>query len=125
MVKNLPAKAGGLGLIPGPGRSHMPWSNQACAPEPGNHIYCSPHVLEPVLCNKRSHSNEKPTHCNKVAGFPGLRQLEKNPHRDEDPAQPKINKYIKLFKKKDDDDVVTIKRMDAADSYLGPKMNKT
>ena len=27
MVKNLPAKAGDMGLIPGLGRSHMPWSN--------------------------------------------------------------------------------------------------
>ena len=25
--KNLPATAGDMGLIPGPGRSHMPWSN--------------------------------------------------------------------------------------------------
>ena len=25
--KNLPASAGGRGLIPGPGRFHMPWSN--------------------------------------------------------------------------------------------------
>ena len=27
VVKNLPANAGDTGLIPGPGRSHMPWSN--------------------------------------------------------------------------------------------------
>ena len=27
VVKNTPAKAGGMGSIPGPGRSHMPWSN--------------------------------------------------------------------------------------------------
>ena len=27
VVKNLPAKTGDTGLIPGPGRSHMPWSN--------------------------------------------------------------------------------------------------
>ena len=27
VVKNLPAKAGDTGLTPGPGRSHMPWSN--------------------------------------------------------------------------------------------------
>ena len=26
-VKNPPANAGDMGLIPGPGRSHMPWSN--------------------------------------------------------------------------------------------------
>ena len=27
VVKNLPANAGNTGLIPGPRRSHMPWSN--------------------------------------------------------------------------------------------------
>ena len=27
VVKNLPANAGDTGLIPGPGRSHMPWIN--------------------------------------------------------------------------------------------------
>ena len=27
VVKNPPANAGDTGLIPGPGRSHMPWSS--------------------------------------------------------------------------------------------------
>ena len=27
VVKNLPANAGNTGSSPGPGRSHMPWSN--------------------------------------------------------------------------------------------------
>ena len=27
VVKKLPANAGNRGSIPGPGRSHMPWSN--------------------------------------------------------------------------------------------------
>ena len=27
VVKNLPANAGDIGLIPGPGRFHMPWNN--------------------------------------------------------------------------------------------------
>ena len=27
VVKNPPANAGDMGLIPGPGRSHVPWSN--------------------------------------------------------------------------------------------------
>ena len=31
VVKSLPANTGDLGSIPDPGRSHMPWSNQACA----------------------------------------------------------------------------------------------
>ena len=33
MVKNPPAKAGDTGLSPGPGRSHMPWSNEAREPQ--------------------------------------------------------------------------------------------
>ena len=33
VVKNPPASAGDTGAIPGPGRSHMPWSNQARAPQ--------------------------------------------------------------------------------------------
>ena len=57
----------------------------ACALEPGSHNYWAhvpqllePTCLEPVLCNRRSHRNEKPM------------------HRDEDPTQPKINsKWLK------------------------------
>ena len=33
VVKNLPANAGDTGLSPGPGRSHMPRSNEAHAPQ--------------------------------------------------------------------------------------------
>ena len=56
----------------------MPWSNEAHAPQLLS--LCSrahepqllspratttePASLEPVLCNKRSHRNEKPTHRN-------------------------------------------------------------
>ena len=48
--------------------SHSYW---ACALEPASHNYwaCMPQLQEPVclesvLCNKRSHRNEKPAHCN-------------------------------------------------------------
>ena len=33
VVKNLPANAGDKGLSPGPGRSHMPQSNEARVPQ--------------------------------------------------------------------------------------------
>ena len=33
VVKNPPANAGDTGSSPGPGRSHMPWSNKAHAPQ--------------------------------------------------------------------------------------------
>ena len=59
VVKNPPASAGDMGSSPGPGRSHMPRSNEARVPQ-----LLKPASLEPVLCNKRSHCNEKPTHHN-------------------------------------------------------------
>ena len=33
VVNSLPARAGNMGSTPGPGRSHMPWSNQARVPQ--------------------------------------------------------------------------------------------
>ena len=33
MVKKLPVNAGDTGSIPDPGRSHMPWSNEAGGPQ--------------------------------------------------------------------------------------------
>ena len=71
VVTNPPANAGDMGLIPGPGRSHMLWSNKARAPQL---LSLRPRArepqllktadLEPVLHNKRSHRNEKHAHCN-------------------------------------------------------------
>ena len=72
VVKNPPANAGHMGWSPGPGRSHMPQSNYVCAPQllRLHSRACEPQLLkpvylEPVLCKKRSHHNEKPVHCNK------------------------------------------------------------
>ena len=64
VVKNPPANAGDTGSIPGPGRSHMPWSNEAREPQLLSSCATTtePMCLEPVLRNKRSHHNEKPTH---------------------------------------------------------------
>ena len=33
VVKNLPANAGDTGSVPDPGRYHMPWGNEAHAPQ--------------------------------------------------------------------------------------------
>ena len=33
------------------------------ATKPVHHNYCA-RILQPMLCNKRSHNNEKPTHRN-------------------------------------------------------------
>ena len=77
VVKNLPANAGDTGSSPGPGRSHMPWSNEARAPQLLN---LRSRAQEPQLLNpcaptteahtprarapqqERSHCNEKPAH---------------------------------------------------------------
>ena len=99
VVKNPPASAGDTGSSPGLGRSHMPQSNKpgrhnywTCTLEPASPNYgaCMPQLLkpmhlEPVLCNK--HHNEKHAHHNQ----------RKPACSNEDPKQPKINKFI--FKK--------------------------
>ena len=78
--KNPPVNAGDTGSSPGPGKFHMPstatkpmrHNYRACVLEPVSHSYWArvpqllkPMRLEPVLCNKRSHCNEKPVYHNK------------------------------------------------------------
>ena len=50
MVENLPANTGDTGSSPGLGRSHMPWSNQARAPQLLSLCSgaCGPQLLKPV-----------------------------------------------------------------------------
>ena len=79
----LPANAGDLDLTPGPGGSHMSWSNYmncsywACALEPKSRKYWGLHTLESMLHNRRSHHSEKPAHPTKEQ--PCSLQLEKSP----------------------------------------------
>ena len=75
MVENPPANAGDTGSIPGLGRSLLPWSNKAHVPQllSLHSRACESQLLslratttearavEPVLRDKRSHHNEKPT----------------------------------------------------------------
>ena len=49
--------AGDMGSVPGPGRFHVLWSNKARAPQ-----LLKSSCLGLVLCNRRSHGNEKPVH---------------------------------------------------------------
>ena len=72
VVKTPPANAGDTGSSSGPGRFHVPRSNQARAPQllSLRSRACEPQLLkpaclEPVFHNKRSHRNEKSVHCNK------------------------------------------------------------
>ena len=101
VVENPPANAGDMGSSSGLGRSHMPWRNWACAPqllslrstarEPQLRM---PACLEPMLRNKRSHCNEKPTHHKKSS--PRSPQLEKARTQQGRPnaAKNKLNKLI-------------------------------
>ena len=59
VVKNLPESEGDMCSISGPGRSHMPGSNETHAPQ-----LLKPALPGSTLCNKRSHYNEKSTHHN-------------------------------------------------------------
>ena len=84
VIRSPPANAGDSGLIPGLGRHHILWSNQAHRPQ----VLTS--ALEPVLCNNRSHRNEEPRHHTQSS--PCLLQLAKSSHSNEDPARPAKNK---------------------------------
>ena len=55
VVKNLPANAGDMGSIPGPGRSHMPRSNGARAPQL---LSLRSRAREPQLLNPRAATTE-------------------------------------------------------------------
>ena len=87
VVKNPPANAGDTGLIPGPGRSHMPRSTEVRAPQ-----LLKPAHLEPLLCNKRSHRKEKPTHCSEEQ--PSLPTTEKAGAQQQRPSTAKNNDLI-------------------------------
>lgn len=81
VINSLPANAADLGLIPGPGGFHTPWSSQAAEPQ----LWA--HSLGPVLRSKRSHWDEKP--LGREARARTL-QLEKHLLSKEDPAQPNV-----------------------------------
>ena len=96
--RNPPANSGDTGLIPGPGRFHMPWSSWACAPQllsPQSRA-CKLQLLKlvclkSVLHLKRSYHSEKLVHCNYTIA-PTLCNQGKPMCISEDSVQPKINK---------------------------------
>ena len=69
VVKNPPANAGDTGSIPGPGISHMPWRNWACAPQLLS--LCS-RAREPQLLSPRATTTEAcaPRACAPQQGKP-------------------------------------------------------
>ena len=85
VVKNLPVNAGDTGSIPELGRSHMLWSSKVCK------LQLLKPAHQPMLCNKRTHCNEKPSN-HKQRGAPAHCNCRKPVCSNEDPAQPNINK---------------------------------
>ena len=67
MVKNPPANVGDTGSIPGPGRSHMPQSNQAHVPQLLSLRSRAqvPQLLKPTHLEP-AHLNEDPMHPKKT-----------------------------------------------------------
>ena len=71
VVKYPPCNARDTGSTPGLERFHMPWNYWTCAPQLQS-LHSGAHKLQPlkpmciesVLCNKRSHHNEKPSPYN-------------------------------------------------------------
>ena len=59
MVKNPPANAGDTGSSPGPGRSHMPWNNEARVLQLLS--LCS-RAHEPQLLSPRATTTEPASH---------------------------------------------------------------
>ena len=103
--RNLPANAGDLGLIPSLGRSHMLGTTMLL-----DHNYWTL-VLEPRNCNYwamcHSYWSLRPwsldstireAHTLQLKSNPCLPQLEKNPCNNEEPAEPKVNKFFFLTK---------------------------
>ena len=80
VVGNLPANAGDTGSSPGLGRSHMPRSNWAREPQ----------LLSLRVWSLCSATGEAHAPRSRVA--PTRRNWRKPSHRNEDLAQPKINK---------------------------------
>ena len=57
VVRNVPANAGDTGSILGPGGPHVLWGSYARVLQ-----LRSPWALGPVLCDRRGHCSERPTH---------------------------------------------------------------
>ena len=87
MVKNPPANAGDMGSSPGPGRSHMPWSNKARMPQL---LSLSSRAREPPLVKPAHHNEEQPP----------LATTRESPHAATKTqcSQKEINKINLFFK---------------------------
>ena len=109
MVKNPPANAGDKSSIPGLGRSHMPRSNEARAPQL---LSLGSRAREPLLLSPCATTTEarvprarapqreatamrSPCTATKSSPPTTHHNQRKPASSNEDPVQPKINKFIK------------------------------
>ena len=89
---------------PWSGKIQMPRSNclchnrWVCVPEPKNHNYWCPRALGPILWDKSSHCNEKPTHHKKEPLLTVTREKAAQQWRPST-AKNEINKITFNFKK--------------------------
>ena len=91
VVGSPPADAGDMGSSPGLGRSHMPWSNGARAPQLLSLSATTTEARTPSAraLQRERPPNEKSAHCSE--GWPLLATTREKPaHSNEDPRQPKI-----------------------------------
>ena len=90
VVRSLPANAGNMGLVPGPGRSHMPQSNYAREPQllgPARATACARQQGKPL---QREAHTPQPESSPRAALL--ARAAGKSPCSNEDSAQQKTNK---------------------------------
>ena len=92
VVENPHANAGDTGSIPDLGRFHMPQGNYARTSQ-----LPKPSHLEPVLCNRRSHSGRSLLTTTRKYSSPCLLQLEKALLQQPTPSTAKTN-YIYILK---------------------------
>ena len=92
MAKNLPANVGDTGSIPDPGRSHMPWSNEAHESQLVKSTCLRAHALP----TRQATTMRSP--CTRE--LPLLAETGEKPSSNEDPVQPKIKKKRRKEKKK-------------------------
>ena len=102
MIKNPPANEGNTGSIPGPGRSHMPQSDQVCEPQLLNlsSRAVDLQLLKPTHPRARA-PQEKLPQCEaqslQLESSPYSPKPDKSPCSNEDPAKTKyINTVIKI-----------------------------
>ena len=97
VVKNPPANAGDIGLIPGLGRSHMQQGNHKLQLLSLTLRLVKPARLEPVACNKRSRLSEKHTHHDQRVA--ATHQNWRKPAQQWRPSAHKNKEISKYFKK--------------------------